>query len=121
VYTITSITMTMDATAVVIVLTTLPADADAAALARQLIDERLAACVNALPIMASIYRWEGAIQEDRERQLVIKTSAARLEALQTRLHELHPYQVPEFVVLQAAGASGRYAQWVDDSVAQTEA
>jgi periplasmic divalent cation tolerance protein len=105
------------ATSLVIVLTTLPADADPAVLARQLIGERLAACINALPIMQSIYRWEGAIQEERERQLVIKTTAARLEALQTRLHELHPYQVPEFVVLQAAGASSRYAQWLDDAVA----
>ena len=60
-------------------------------------------------------------QEERERQLVIKTSAARVEALQTRLHELHPYQVPEFIVLPAAGASPKYAQWIDDSVAQDEA
>jgi periplasmic divalent cation tolerance protein len=108
----------MDATRVVIVLTTLPADADPALLARQLIGERLAACVSALPVMTSIYRWEGAIHEDSERQLVIKTSAARLGALQARLHALHPYQVPEFIVLQAAEASARYAQWLDDSVAQ---
>jgi periplasmic divalent cation tolerance protein len=108
----------MDATSVVIVLTTLPADADPALLARQLIGERLAACVNALPAMTSIYRWEGAVQEESERQLVIKTSAARLEALQARLSELHPYQVPEFIVIPTAGASARYAQWVDDSVAQ---
>src|SRR5215813_4991005 len=108
----------MDATSVVIVLTTVPADLDPAALARQLIGERLAACINALPVMTSIYRWEGAVQEDSERQLVIKTSAARLEALQARLHALHPYQVPEFIVLAASGASARYAQWVDESVAQ---
>jgi periplasmic divalent cation tolerance protein len=106
------------ATSIAIVLTTLPADADPAALARQLIGERLAACVNALPVMTSIYRWEGAVQEESERQLVIKTSTARLEELKERLHTLHPYQVPEFIVLQAAGASSRYAQWVDDSVAQ---
>ena len=105
------------ATSVVIVLTTLPADADPAPLARQLIGERLAACVNALPIMQSIYRWEGAVQEENERQLVIKTSAGRLDALQERLHQLHPYQVPEFVVLPAAAASRGYAQWVDDAVA----
>src|SRR5262249_33665249 len=89
-------------TSVAIVLTTLPADVDPTALARQLIEERLAACVNALPVMMSTYRWEGAIQEDRERQLVIKTSVARLDALRVRLHALHPYQVPEFIVLQAA-------------------
>ncbi len=107
-------------TLVAIVLTTLPADTDPAALARQLVEERLAACVNALPVMMSTYRWEGAVQEDRERQLVIKTSAARLDALRERLHSLHPYQVPEFIVLQAAAASDGYARWVDDSVAQDE-
>jgi periplasmic divalent cation tolerance protein len=110
----------MDTTSLVIVLTTLPADADAAALARQLIGERLAACVNALPVMTSIYRWEGAVQEESERQLVIKTSAARLEALQERLHALHPYQVPEFIVVPTAGASSRYAQWVDDAVSSED-
>jgi periplasmic divalent cation tolerance protein len=110
----------MQTTAVVIVLTTLPADADASVLARQLIGERLAACVNALPAMGSTYRWEGAIQEEQERQLVIKTTADRLETLQARLHALHPYQVPEFIVLPAASASARYAQWVAESVVQNE-
>jgi len=111
----------INANSVVIVLTTLPADADPAVLARQLVGERLAACVSAQAPMTSIYRWEGAVQEERERQLVIKTSAARLEALQTRLHELHPYQVPEFIVLPAASASRPYAQWIDDSVARSAA
>jgi periplasmic divalent cation tolerance protein len=111
----------MEPTSLVLVLTTLPADANATALARQLIDERLAACVNACAPMTSVYRWEGAIQEESERQLVIKTSTARLEALKERLHALHPYQVPEFVVLHADAASNRYAQWVDECVAQVEA
>jgi len=111
----------INANSVVIVLTTWPADRDPAVLARQLVGERLAACVSAQAPMTSIYRWEGAVQEESERQLVIKTSAARLEALQTRLHELHPYQVPEFIVVPAAGASPKYAQWLDDSVAQSEA
>jgi periplasmic divalent cation tolerance protein len=111
----------MNANSVVIVLTTLPADADPAVLARQLVGERLAACVSAMAPMTSIYRWEGVIQEESERQLVIKTSAARLEALQARLHELHPYQVPEFIVVPSAAASRKYAQWIDDSVAQDSA
>ncbi len=111
----------MQPTSLVIVLTTIPADANATALARQLIDERLAACINALAPMTSVYRWEGAIQEESERQLVIKTTTARLDALRERLHALHPYQVPEFVVLHAADASSRYAQWVDDCVAEQEA
>lgn len=111
----------MDSNSVVIVLTTLPADLDPAVLARQLVGERLAACVSALAPMTSIYRWEGAIQEESERQLVIKTSAARLDELQQRLHELHPYQVPEFIVVRPADASRKYAQWVDDAVAQDAA
>ena len=100
----------------VIVLTTLGADADAAALARTLVDERLAACVNVLPVMTSIYRWEGDVQQDREQQLVIKTSVDRVEALQARLRELHPYEVPEFLVLTVSGGSDAYLGWVRDSV-----
>ncbi|MBI4264300.1 MAG: divalent-cation tolerance protein CutA [Acidobacteria bacterium] len=100
----------------VIVLTTLAADADAAALARTLVDERLAACVNVLPPMTSIYRWEGRVQEDREQQLVIKTAASQLGPLEARLRELHPYEIPEFLVLTVADGSEAYLGWLGDSV-----
>ena len=80
--------------AIAIVLTTIGADADAAALARTLVEERLAACVNVLPPMTSFYRWKGAIEEDREQQLVIKTTPTRTVALEARLRELHPYELP---------------------------
>lgn len=99
----------------VIVLCTFPAEGDAAALARTLVDERLAACVNVLPAMQSIYRWEGAVEEAAERQLVIKTTAARVEALQARLHALHPYDVPEFLVLPVTGGSEGYLRWLSSS------
>ena len=79
----------------VLVLTTLGADADAAALARTLVEERLAACVNVLPTMTSIYRWKGTVDQEREQQLLIKTSAEQIEALAARLSELHPYELPE--------------------------
>ncbi len=109
--------MTSAATAgVVIVLTTIGADADAAVLARTLVDERLAACVNVLPVMTSIYRWHGSVEQDREQQLVIKTAADRLPALEARLRQLHPYELPEFVILSAAGGSDAYLAWVRDSV-----
>jgi periplasmic divalent cation tolerance protein len=98
-----------------IVLTTLAAEADAAALARTLVEERLAACVNVLAPMTSVYRWKGAIEQDREQQLVIKTIPTLLDALQARLRELHPYELPEFIVLTAA-ASAAYAAWVGESV-----
>lgn len=100
---------------VIIVLTTLSASTDATALARTLIEEQLAACVNILPSMTSVYRWQGAVEQEQEQQLMVKTSRHALDALQTRLHELHPYTLPEFVVLTASG-SDAYAQWVHDNV-----
>jgi periplasmic divalent cation tolerance protein len=102
---------------VAVVLTTIAADADAVALARTLVDEGLAACVNVLPAVQSIYRWQGAVQVEPEQQLVIKTAAASLDALETRLHQLHPYELPEFVVLRA-DASTAYATWVQTSVGE---
>ena len=98
-----------------IVLTTLGAQTDAAAFARLLVDERLAACVNILPAMTSIYRWKGAIEEDTERQLVIKTTSDRVEALEARLHELHPYELPEFLVVPATDGSTGYLEWLEAS------
>jgi periplasmic divalent cation tolerance protein len=100
---------------IAIILTTLGADADAAALARTLVEERLAACVNVLPPMTSTYRWKGAVEQDREQQLVIKTRADRVAALQARLKTLHPYELPEFLVLDA-NASEAYLAWVGESV-----
>ena len=85
----------------VVVLTTLPADADAPGFARQLVDERLAACVNLLPVMESIYRWDGRVEQDTERQLVLKTSRDRVPALWERVRELHPYEIAG--VRRAAG------------------
>ena len=104
----------MPVSTVSIVLTTLGADADAAAIARTLIDERLAACVNILPPMASVYRWQGKVEQDREQQIVIKTAQDRVRALQARLRELHPYELPEFLVLDAT-ASEAYFAWVGES------
>jgi periplasmic divalent cation tolerance protein len=116
----------MDATSTtlsstVIVLTTMPADPadgkiDAAALARTLVEEGLAACVNVLAPMKSVYRWKGSVQQDAECQLVIKTRAERLDALSGRLSTLHPYEVPEFLVLPVGAGSASYLEWVRDSV-----
>lgn len=97
-----------------IVLTTLAADADAAAIARTLIDERLAACVNILPAMTSIYRWQGKVEQDREQQMIIKTARTRVADLQARLRQLHPYELPEFLVLDATGSEA-YLAWVGES------
>ena len=100
----------------VIVLTTLAADADAAGLARTLVNERLAACVNVLPAMTSFYRWQGTVEEGTEQQLIMKTTADRVAPLAARLRELHAYEVPEFLVLRVAEGSDAYLGWIRDSV-----
>jgi periplasmic divalent cation tolerance protein len=99
----------------VLVLTTLPVDADIAAFARSLVDERLAACVNVLPVMDSVYRWEGRVERESERQLIIKTTRERTETLWERVRELHPYEVPEFVVVSIVDGNDAYLRWIADS------
>jgi len=102
---------------VVLVLTTVGAGADAAALARTLVDERLAACVNVFPVMTSTYRWKGIVEQDREQQVLMKTTAERLAALEARVRELHSYELPEFIVIETAdGSAGAYLEWVRDAV-----
>jgi periplasmic divalent cation tolerance protein len=99
---------------VVIVLTTLPMTADATDVARALVHERLAACVTVLGESQATYRWKDDVCEDRERPLLIKTVRDRLPALEARLRVLHPYEVPEFLVLPVAEGAGTYLAWVRD-------
>ncbi len=99
----------------VIVLTTLPVDVDATPIADALIGERLAACVNVLPPMQSTYRWQGTVEHDNERQVVIKTSRLRVDALWQRLRDLHPYEVPEFVVIPIADGNQAYLNWIGET------
>jgi periplasmic divalent cation tolerance protein len=101
-------------TDLILILTTMPADDRAGALARTLVDEGLAACVNVHAPMISTYRWQGGVEVEPERQVVIKTTRARLAAVETRLRALHPYELPEFVVLDAA-AGEAYAAWVRET------
>jgi periplasmic divalent cation tolerance protein len=99
----------------VLVLTTVPDDASAETIARTLVDEKLAACVNVLPPMVSIYRWKGEIERSVERQLVIKTTRALVPALERRLKALHSYELPEFIVVSVDGGSEEYLDWVRTS------
>ena len=101
-----------------IALTTIGSETDALPLAKALVDERLAACVNVLPAMISIYRWKGSVEQEKEHQIVIKTTADRLPALEARLRQLHPYELPEFLVLDPCGGGAAYLAWVQESVAQ---
>jgi periplasmic divalent cation tolerance protein len=99
-----------------IALTTV-GDADAARrLARALVEERLAACVNVVPGVESVYRWEGAVESAAEHLLVIKTTAAAWPRLLARLGTLHPYALPELVALAPGAVSAAYARWVGESV-----
>ena len=99
-------------TDVVVILTTVP-DAEAAdTIARTLVEEQLAACVNILPPMTSFYRWQGAVERETEQQLVIKTIRARVPAVQSRISEIHPYELPEFVVFAVVDGSTGYLEWI---------
>jgi periplasmic divalent cation tolerance protein len=97
-------------TDVVVVLSTLPDDPAAERIVRTLVDEKLAACVNLFSPMTSVYRWKGAVESSTERQVLIKTSRALVAALQRRLKELHPYELPEFLVVDVDG-SPEYLRW----------
>ena len=101
----------------VVVWTTIGRTSDGRDMASILVNERLAACVNVLPEMESTYRWKGQVETDLERQLIIKTTVARVAALRARLHELHDYEVPEFIVIPIAGGSERYLNWIRESTA----
>ena len=103
----------------VVVLTTIGNGADAHTLASVLVNERLAACVNVLGEMDSTYRWKGGVESERERQIVIKTTVARLPELEARVHELHPYEVPEFLTMPIAGGGEKYLNWIRESTAKT--
>jgi periplasmic divalent cation tolerance protein len=98
-----------------IVLTTAPDVATARGLARALVEERLAACCNLLEGATSVYRWQGALAEEREVLLVIKTCAERLAELERALLARHPYAVPELVALAPEHVEPRYAAWLSEA------
>ncbi len=100
-------------------LSTAPDREQALRLARILVEERLAACVSLLPGAQSVYRWQGAISEDAECLLLIKTSRARWEALAARLAAIHPYQVPELIAVPVACGLPGYLAWLAESTAET--
>jgi periplasmic divalent cation tolerance protein len=97
----------------VVVYVTAPSADEARTLAHALVDERLAACVNLLPV-ESVYRWEGQVEEAAETLLVIKSRRARLDALAARVRALHPYAVPEIIALPVVSGWPPYLQWIVD-------
>jgi periplasmic divalent cation tolerance protein len=97
---------------VLLVLTNCPDEATAARIRRDLVDARLAACVNQLGPVQSTYRWRGAVEEASEVALLIKTTCERYPAMEARLRQLHPYSVPEIVAIRVECGSTDYLSWV---------
>lgn len=103
-----------------LVLVTAPPDA-ATNLARTLVEERLAACVNLVPGLRSVYRWKDAVQDDPETLLVLKTAADRIPALMARIPEIHPYDVPEILAFTPDEGHPAYLQWLLGAVTEAPA
>jgi periplasmic divalent cation tolerance protein len=105
---------------ILLVLSTFPDTARAESIGTQLVERGLAACVNVLPGVISIYHWQGAVQRDAEVLAIFKISAAAWPSFEPALRELHPYEVPEIVALEPAHVSQAYADWVLGNSAATE-
>lgn len=95
-----------------VVLVTVANDQEASTIARTLVEERLAACVQILPTIRSIYHWRGEIFDEQERLLIMKTASAGFPALCERVRELHPYEVPEIVSIPITEGLPDYLRWV---------
>ena len=100
----------------IIVFVTAPNEDEASRIAGALVEERLAACVNILPGVQSIYRWQGEVTRDSELLLIIKSTAQRYGEIERRVHELHSYSTPEVVAIGIGRGSEKYLQWLRDAV-----
>lgn len=96
-----------------VVLTTCPDEPTASRIARELVESGLAACVSRAGPVRSTYRWQGAIQDEPEMLLVIKTVSERYPELEMRLKSLHPYEVPEVIALPVTAGSAEYLSWLE--------
>jgi periplasmic divalent cation tolerance protein len=103
-----------------IVLTTAGSEEEARKIARHLVDNRLAACVNIIPQIESIYRWQGKVDSSREWLLLAKTTQERFPAVRDAIRKLHSYELPECVVLNLEDGSSDYLQWLADSVQEVK-
>lgn len=96
---------------------TAPDAETASRIARVLVDERLAACVQVLPGITSVYRWEGTVEVATEHLLLVKSTSDRFEAIRRRVRAEHPYDTPEILAVAVVAADERYAAWLDASTA----
>jgi periplasmic divalent cation tolerance protein len=99
-----------------VVLTTVARAEDAEYIAREMVERRLAACVNLLPPVTSVYRWQGEVTREQEHVLLMKTHEDRFEALRARLVEIHPYETPEVIALPVVAGHAAYLRWIDESL-----
>jgi periplasmic divalent cation tolerance protein len=99
-----------------LVLVTAPNEDEARRIANALVEERLAACVNIVGAVESVYRWEGQVTTDRETLLIIKTTDERYQELERRVKELHSYTTPEVIAFKIERGSSEYLSWLRDSV-----
>ena len=99
-----------------IVLTTAAHSDEANRMARTLVEEQLAACATLFPAVESIYRWKGKTETSVETMLLLKTGAGQLAALEARLHQLHSYETPEFLVLSVEAGSQAYLAWMSSGL-----
>ncbi len=96
----------------IVVFVTAGSEAEAESIAKTLVEERLAACVNIISPVRSFYRWQGGIADDREWLLMIKTQADVFDALATRVRTLHSYEVPEVIALPILAGAQNYLDWI---------
>ncbi len=101
----------------VIVFVTAPDESTALSIGRALVEERLAACANLAGPIRSIYRWRGAVEDACEQLLLIKTRSKLFAALESRVKQLHPYDVPEIVAIEIQHGSPQYLEWIRESTA----
>ena len=99
-----------------IVMTTFPDMDSAQQLAEQLVTRKLAACVNILPVMTSIYRWRGKLEQGQEHQLLIKTEQSCTNEVQSAIEQVHPYELPEIIVVPILTGHKPYLNWISESV-----
>lgn len=97
-----------------LVLTTCPMGPTAMSIAHVLVEERLAACVNVLPPMQSVYRWRGGVESAEEQLLIVKIRVADYATVQRRIQELHPYELPEVIAIPISNGLPAYLSWLED-------
>lgn len=110
-----ALTLGRMSTQFLMVFCTCPDRASATTIARHLVEQRLAACINLVPGVGSVYRWRGGVEEAEEVMLVIKTRESRLDEVEAAIEALHPYELPELLAIPVSGGTEPYLTWLEES------